>query len=61
MLISSAKEVKAMKLKERAKKGAERAIAKVAKKSASVEANTTCSCWGYQPQEPKQVKALRKF
>lgn len=50
-----------MKMKERAKKGVERAIAGIAKKSASVEANTTCSCWGYQPQEPKQVKALRKF
>lgn len=50
-----------MKLKERAKRGIERTIARIAKKSASLEANTTCSCWGYQPEEPKQVKKLRKF
>lgn len=45
----------------RKKKGVERAVARMAKKSASVEANTACPCWGYQSQEPKQVKALRKF
>lgn len=50
-----------MKAKEYAKKGIEQAIAKIAKKSASVEANSACPCWGYQPKEPKQVKALRKF
>lgn len=50
-----------MRIKEFAKKEVKKAIAKIARKSASVEANTTCSCWGYQPQEPKQVKALRKF
>lgn len=50
-----------MKMKERTKKGVEQNVAKIAKKSASVEANTTCPCWGYQPQEPKQVEALRKF
>lgn len=50
-----------MKFKECAKKGVEKAIAKIARKSASVEANTACPCWGYQPEEPKQVKALRKF
>ena len=50
-----------MKAKEYAKKGIEQAIAKIAKKSASVEANTACPCWGYQPKEPKQVKASRKF
>lgn len=50
-----------MKANEVVKKGIEQAIAKIAKKSASVEANTTCPCLGYQPQEPKQVKALRKF
>ncbi len=50
-----------MKIKENAKKGFEKFVAKVAKKVASVEANTTCSCWGYQSKEPKQVKALRKF
>lgn len=50
-----------MKIKECAKKGVGRVIAKIAKKSASVEANTACTLWGYQPKEPKQVKALRKF
>lgn len=50
-----------MKVKEYAKKDIEQIIAKIAKKSAGVEANTACPCWGYQPKEPKQVKALRKF
>ncbi len=39
----------------------EKAIAKVAKMSASVEANTACPCWNYQPKEPQDVKKLRKF
>lgn len=46
---------------ERAKKRVERVITAIAKKSASIEANTTCSFLGYQPKEPKQAKALRKF
>lgn len=46
---------------ERAKKKVERAIATIAKKSASIEANTACSCLGYQPKESEKVKALRKF
>lgn len=50
-----------MKIKECAKKDVEQVIAMLARKSASVEANTACSCWGYQPKEPKQVKALRRF
>lgn len=50
-----------MKIKECSKKGVGQAIAKIAKKSASVEENTAYSCLGYQPREPKQVKALRKF
>ncbi len=50
-----------MGIKENAKKRIEKAVANVARKSASVEANTTCSCWGYQSKEPEQVKALRKF
>ncbi len=55
------KEGKTMGIKENAKKRIEKAVANVARKSASVEANTTCSCWGYQSKEPEQVKALRKF
>lgn len=50
-----------MKIKGCTKKDVEQAIAKIAKKSARVEANTACPFWGYQPKEPKQVKALRKF
>lgn len=50
-----------MNMKERTKKGIEQVVARIAKKSASVAANTTCSCLGYQHQEPKQVKSLRKF
>ena len=50
-----------MKVKAFIKKRAERLVVKMAMRSAYVEANTACSCWGYQPKEPKQVKALRKF
>lgn len=38
-----------------------KAIAKAAKKSASIEANTTCPLWGFQPKEPAELKKLRKF
>lgn len=50
-----------MKVLKCVKKSAERAIVGIAKKSAKVEANTACTMLGYQPREPKQVKALRKF
>ena len=50
-----------MNIKERAKKEIEKAIAMIARKSASVEANTACPLWGYQSKEPQQVKAMRKF
>lgn len=36
-------------------------IAYLAKKSASMEANTACPCVGFQPKESKTVKKLRKF
>lgn len=36
-------------------------VADVAKKAASIEANSTCVIWGYQPKEPKELKKLRKF
>lgn len=36
-------------------------IAKIAKKSASIEANTACPLWNYQPKEPDELKKLRKF
>ncbi len=46
---------------EKAKRKVEHVIATIAKKSASIEANTACSCLGYQPKESEKVKALRKF
>lgn len=38
-----------------------KAVAQMAKKSASMEANTACPCMNYQPEEPQDVKKLRKF
>lgn len=43
------------------KKVMKKAIVSMAKKSASMEANTTCPLIGYQPKEPQAVKKLRKF
>lgn len=37
------------------------AIVNMAKKSATMEANTACPLMNYQPREPKTVKKLRKF
>lgn len=36
-------------------------IAKLAKKSAKIEANTTCAFLGYQEKEPEAIKKLRRF
>lgn len=36
-------------------------IARMAKRTASLEANTACPLIGYQPKEPEAVKKLRKF
>lgn len=36
-------------------------IAKIARTSAKVEANTACPLWHYQPKEPDELKKLRKF
>ena len=38
-----------------------KAIVNMAKRSAVVEANTTCPCINFQPKEPQSVKKLRKF
>ncbi len=38
-----------------------KAVAGIAKRTASMEANTTCPLIGYQPKEPQAVKKLRKF
>lgn len=37
------------------------AIVTVAKKSAEIEANTSCPLLHYQTKEPKEVQKLRKF
>lgn len=39
----------------------EQVIVMIAKKSAVMEANTTCPYLHYQPREPKEVQKLRKF
>ena len=47
---------------EKTKKGGEsNAVVKLAKRTASVEANTACLCLNYQPKETESVKQLRKF
>lgn len=38
-----------------------KAVINVAKRSAVMEANTSCPLMGYQPKEPLAVKKLRKF
>ena len=38
-----------------------KAVINVAKRSAVMEANTSCPLMGYQPKEPQAVKKLRKF
>lgn len=42
-------------------KKVEKAIARLAGKAASVEANTGCTLIAYQPKEPQKIKELRKF
>ena len=43
------------------KKMMKKAIVMMAKRSAVMEANTSCPLLGFQPEEPKAVKKLRKF
>ncbi len=38
-----------------------RVVINLAKRSATMEANTSCPFMGYQPKEPQAVKKLRKF
>lgn len=42
-------------------KATERMVVTLAKKIASVEANTACPLWGYQSKESIEIKKLRKF
>ena len=46
---------------QKLKKTVKKAIANMAKKSASMEANTACPCMNFQPKEPQNIKKLRKF
>ncbi len=39
----------------------ETALAEIAKKTASLEANSACIIWSYQPAPPNELKKLRKF
>lgn len=38
-----------------------KALVSLAKKTASLEANTACTLLTYQEKEPEQVKKLRRF
>lgn len=38
-----------------------KAIVKLAFMAAKIEANTACPYFGYQREEPKQIKEMRKF
>ncbi len=38
-----------------------KAIVRLAFIAAKVEANTACPYFGYQREEPKQIKEMRKF
>ena len=43
------------------KKMMKKVVVTMAKRSAALEANTSCPLLGFQPEEPKAVKKLRKF
>ncbi|MFR5556285.1 MAG: cyclic lactone autoinducer peptide [Coprococcus sp.] len=50
-----------MQMKKRGLERAKKTVVKLAKRTASVEANTACLCLNYQPKETESVKQLRKF
>ena len=49
------------KTMQKLKKTVKKAIANMAKKTASMEANTACPCMNFQPKEPQDVNKLRNF
>lgn len=55
------REEKAMQMKKRVSEKAKKAVVKLAKRTASIEANTACLCLNYQPKETESIKQLRKF
>lgn len=50
-----------MELKNEILVGLKKTIARLARTSACMEANSTCILLAYQPREPEKVKQLRKF
>lgn len=50
-----------MQKKNYVKRKIEKIVAGIARKTASVEANTACACLTYQSKEPQNLKKLRKF
>lgn len=46
---------------QRIAKVIKKSIANMAKKAASLEANTACPFYNFQPKEPQDVKKMRKF
>lgn len=51
----------AMQKKKRASEKVKKVVVKLARETASVEANTVCAGIYYQPKETESVKQLRKF
>ncbi len=50
-----------MQKKKRAPEKVKKAVVKLSRKVAEMEANTTCTFTFYQPKEVESVKKLRKF
>lgn len=55
------REERAMWMKKRVSEKAKKIVVKLAKRTASMEANTACVYFNYQPKETESVKQLRKF
>lgn len=50
-----------MQMKKRVSEKVKKVVVKLAKRTASIEANTACLCLNYQPKETESIKQLRKF
>lgn len=61
MIVTRCRKSEERRVMKKVHKILEKAIAKAAVKTACIEANTTCNYYSYQPQEPKDLKRLRKF
>ena len=58
---SKRKERSTGKMKKEISDVLKQAVVRLAKKTACVEANSTCGIISYQPKESKKIKLLRKF